>query len=123
MSEVITLLASLAGPLIRKEAIGERKIEFLSGPTRYGPKLNHYVTTHNMVNLLDETMGDDEAQKEAKKQNEQMLKVKYTQILTEIAEADPTDAINKNDFTEWLLKVWLAMDDGQRRILLQSNRV
>ena len=114
MSEVITLLASLAGPLIRKEAIGERKIEFLSGPTRYGPKLNHYVTTHNMVNLLDETMGDDEAQKEAKKQNEQMLKVKYTQILTEIAEADPTDAINKNDFTEWLLKVWLAMDDGQR---------
>ena len=114
MSEVITLLASLASPLIRKEAISERKIEFLSGPTRYGPKLYHYVTTHNLVNLMDETLGEEAEQKEAKKQNEQMLNAKYAQILTQIAAADPTDGINKNDFTEWLLKVWLAMDDAAR---------
>jgi len=114
MSEVITLLASLASPLIHKEAISERKIEFLAGPNRYGPKLYHYVTTHNMVNLMDETLGDEEDQKEAKKQNEQMLNAKYAQILTGVAAADPTDGINKNDFTEWLLKIWLAMDDGQK---------
>lgn len=102
MPEITNLLASL----VHKTAIKEGKLKFLAD--RYGNKdLKPYLLQNELIELLPEE-GDDAEQN--KRINTEQLALKYNVIIKNIASADPTDAQNKNDYTEWLLKQWLAMD-------------
>jgi hypothetical protein len=106
MNDTFSLLASLRN----KTAIREGKVKFLSD--RYAPKLKPYVVEHDMVTLKDEDGAEDPAA--AKKENDTALQAAYKKVIEHVVKADPTDAQNTNDFSEWLLQQWLAADNDHK---------
>lgn len=102
MTDTFSLLASIH----RKVAIRDTKAEFLA--KRYAARLQPLAQAAGVV--IDPNPDTDEI----KAQNEALLMAKYKEFIQTVAAADPTDAQDKNDFTEWLLKMWLNMDDAHR---------
>lgn len=100
MSDTLALLASLKTKL----AIKDTKADFLA--TRYVAKLDLLVPEPT---LLPEE-GDPETVKRIKEQNDKTKQTARKVLIKTIALADPTDVQDKNDFTEWLIKQYIALE-------------
>lgn len=101
MTDTISILSSL----LRKTAIRDNKLDFLA--KRHAKRLEPLAVAAGLV-ILD---GDTD---EVKKQNETNLINKAKELIRHIAIADPTDAVNKNDYTDWLIRIWSELDDAHR---------
>lgn len=114
MSEMITLLASL----FNKTAIKDAKLEFLA--KRDAAKIDAVIPEPEGIRPEQGLAPTD--LETVKKENEKLRMEARKNLIKLVAIADPTDAQNKNDFTDWLLKQYLQMTPEDRRRWEEDSR-